>query len=201
MSITNYAELTAAVASWLARDDLAPQVPSFIAMAEAKLNRSLRYREMEKRSSTAVDLSSLEPQYVALPTDYHSIRSVCLSGVVEKPRLQYLNDVQIEDYRSNIGDLTAMPRFFGVIGSEIVLVPKPDLAYALEMVYRARIPALAAGNPTNWLLSLAPDIYLYGTLLEASVYMENDARIPVWLSAFSSAVDGLNKLDDSAQAT
>jgi len=49
-------------------------------------------------------------------------------------------------------------------------------------------------NETNWLLTLAPDVYLYGALLEAAPYTQNDNRIQVWGAGFSSALDSLNRL-------
>jgi hypothetical protein len=194
MSIATYFELVTEIGNWLARDDLAAQAPNFIALTEAKLNRSLRCRDMEKRSYATVNAASAEPQYISLPTDYHSMRSVCITSADEKPRLQYLNDDQIKDYRSNIGDVAAQPRYFSVFGSEIELVPKPNINCTLEMVYRTRIPPLTSFNPVNWLLLQAPDIYLYGSLLEASAYMKNDARIPVWTAGLTSAIETLNGL-------
>ena len=47
------------------------------------------------------------------------------------------------------------------------------------MVYRANIPPLAS-NGANWLLTLAPDLYLYGALLESAPYIKEDGRIQTW---------------------
>lgn len=194
MTIASYTELVAAVGDWLARDDLNAQIPGFIALAEAKLNRSLHCQQMEKRSYATIDTSTAEPQYISLPQDYQSMRTVCLSSVTEKPRLQYLSDDQIKDYRSNIGDTTAAPRYFSVFGTELELVPRPDSNYVLEIIYRSRLTGLSPTNPSNWLLIMAPDAYLYGALLEASAYMKNDARIPVWTAGLTSVIETLNAL-------
>lgn len=192
MSITSYTELLTATANWLARDDLAARIPEFIALTEAKLNRSLRCRQMETRSAALVNLASAEPQYISLPSDFQTMRSVCLSSLTERPRLQMLTDEQLKDYRSNIGDTTAAPRYFGIFGTEMELVPNPDLAYTVEMVYRANIPPLTAAAPTNWLITLAPDAYLYGVMLEASVFIDRDERLQTWLAGYTSAIDTLN---------
>jgi len=53
MSITNYTELKAGVADWLNREDLTAQIPDFITFAEARLNRTLRVREMLTRRRTS----------------------------------------------------------------------------------------------------------------------------------------------------
>lgn len=194
MTIATFNDLTAAVADWIARDDLTARIPEFITLAEAKLNRSLRCQEMETRSYATVSITDAEPAFIALPTDFQTMRSVVLSSVTDKPRLQYLDDLKIKDYRSNIGDLTARPQYFGIFGTEMELVPRPDLAYVLEMTYRARLPALTNATQTNWLLTRAPDVYLYGAMLEAAPYMQDDKRIPVWLAGFQNAIETLNTL-------
>ena len=47
MAITTYVELQAAAANWLVRADLTTRIPEFIALAEARLNRTLRARLAE----------------------------------------------------------------------------------------------------------------------------------------------------------
>jgi hypothetical protein len=71
------------------------------------------------------------------------------------------------------------------------LAPTPNQDLDVEIVYRANLPALASTS-TNWLLTLAPDLYLYGALLEASPYIQNDERLGVWASAVSTVIDQLN---------
>ncbi|MCK8356920.1 hypothetical protein LXA28_18340, partial [Erwinia amylovora] len=36
---------------------------------------------------------------------------------------------------------------------------------------------------TNWLLTDHPDLYLYGSLLQAEAYLFNDDRLAVWKTA------------------
>jgi hypothetical protein len=73
------------------------------------------------------------------------------------------------------------------------LAPTPDAAYTIEMIYRQSIPPLAI-NSTNWLLALAPDLYLYGALLESAPYIKEDGRIQTWGLGFGSALNDLNNL-------
>jgi hypothetical protein len=46
MAISTYAELQTAAANWLGRADLTSRIPEFVALAEAKFNRTLRIRDM-----------------------------------------------------------------------------------------------------------------------------------------------------------
>jgi len=197
MSITNYATLVAAITEYIARDQDATfvaRIPTFIQLAEAKFNRELYVRQMEIRATTVVDTTSTEPEMLALPSDFQSMRRVRLSSVTGKPLLQYMSGAQMDEYRPTIANVASRPLYFTIFGSEMELAPTPDQAYTVEMVYRATIPALTSTNTTNWLLTLAPDLYLYGALLESAPYIKEDGRIQTWALGMTTALDGLNKL-------
>jgi len=51
-------------------------------------------------------------------------------------------------------------------------------------------------NNTNWLTTFAPDILLYGALLEAEPFIMNDARIGLWKQGFDQAVADLQRQDN-----
>lgn len=195
MAISTYVELQAAVANWLARDDLTSRIPEFITLAEAKFNRILLHPRMETRDTLTVDTNLTDPEFLDLPTDFQTMRSARLSGVTGKPRLAFMSQTQIEDYRYSIDDVSDQPVYFTIVGDQMELAPTPNEDYDVEIVYRANIPALAS-NSTNWLLTLAPDLYLYGALLEAAPFCQNDERIAVWGSALATVIDQLNAHGD-----
>jgi hypothetical protein len=194
--IVDYASLQSAVTEYLARDQdvtLISRIPTFIQLAEAKFNRLLFVRQMEQRATAIVNLGSSEPEFISLPADFQSMRRVRLSDVAGKPCLSFKSGTQLDEYRFGISDVAAQPRYFTVFGDEIELAPSPDAAYTVEMVYRRNVPPLAA-NDLNWLLTLAPDLYLYGALLESAPYIKEDGRIQTWGLGFSSAMNDLNNL-------
>ncbi len=194
--VTNYTTLQTAVVEYLARDQdttLIARVPTFIQMFEAKMNRELFVRQMETRSTTLTDNTALEPEFISLPSDFQSMRRVRLSSVTGKPCLEFRSGVQMDELRLTSGNIAAQPRYFTIFGSEMELLPTPDTIYTIEMVYRKNIPALSS-NSTNWLLDLAPDLYMYGALLESAPYIKEDARIQTWGLGFQSARDSLNAL-------
>jgi hypothetical protein len=191
VSITSYSTLVTAVTEWLAREEdttLVARIPTFIQLTEAKLNRELFVRQMENRATTSVDTGSTEPEFISLPDDFQSMRRVRLSGVSGKPRLDFKSQTQMDEYRTSIGDATGQPRFFTVFGTEMELCPTPDDDYEIEMVYRQNLPALTSTNTSNWLIELAPDLYLYGALLESAPYIKEDGRAQTWGNAFSSTL-------------
>jgi len=198
--IVDYVSLQSAVVEYLARDQdttLIARVPSFIQLAEAKFNRQLFHRQMEQRSIAVVDLSSAEPEFIALPSDFQSMRRIRLSSVSGKPTLEYRSGAQIDEYRASTADVPAQPRYFTIFGDEMELAPTPDAVYTIEMVYRRLIPPLATSG-TNWLLTSAPDLYLYGALLEAAPYIKEDARIQTWGLGLTSALGDLNTIGQTS---
>ena len=196
MAISTYAEILTAVANWLARDDLTARIPEFITLAEAKFNRELRCNQMEARSTATVDTTSDEPEFISLPGDFQTMRRLRLSGVAGKPQLSMVSQQQANQLRYGFNNTAGQPAWFTIVGDELELIPTPSEDYEIEMVYRAFIPALADDNTSNWLLSLAPDAYLYGALLEAAPYMKDDGRISVWALGFTNAIDSLNRLSN-----
>jgi hypothetical protein len=196
MTIGTVTDLQTAVTEYLARDQdatLIARIPTFIQLAEAKFNRLLFTRQMEQRSTALIDTTQEEPEFIALPGDFQSMRRIRLSSVQGKPHLDFKSGTQLDEYRYSIGDTANQPLFFTIFGDEIEVCPQPDQDYTVEMIYRQNVPPLSA-NATNWLLALAPDLYLYGALMETAPYIKEDARLQTWGAGFQTALDGLNRL-------
>jgi hypothetical protein len=100
------------------------------------------------------------------------------------------------DEQSTIDIGSGRPKYFTVVGSEFRFVPTPDASYASEIVYFAKLTKLSASVATNFLITSSPDIYLYGSLLQAAPYLQDDARIPVWTTLYERALSDLQVADD-----
>ncbi len=197
MPFDTYIDLQTEIANYLARGDLAAEIPSFIVLAEAKFNRSLKCVEMDQRANATIDINSAEPQFLSLPLDYQSMRRVRIASIAGKPRLFFLPSDLLDEKRFAAQDAPGQPRYFTIFGSELEFFPTPDAAYTLEMVYRRLIPPLAL-NASNWLLINHPDAYLYGALMEAEPYMKNDQRIATWAQGLTAAIDAINSASNDA---
>jgi len=199
-TIATYTDLQNTVVEFLARDQdasLIARIPTFIQMCEAKLNRTLFVRQMEARATTLTTFGVTDCEYIALPADFQSMRRVRLTSASQRPTLDFMSAVQLDQYRSQQGDVADQPLFYTMFGSEIELAPTPDGAYTVEIVYRQNIPPLAT-NGTNWLLTLAPDLYLYGALLESAPYIKKDERLETWGTLYGAALADLNKLESTS---
>ena len=193
MSITTYSQLKTAIADFLNRDDLAATVPTFIALAEADINRRLRHWRMEERATAEMDT-----QYSAVPADWvETIRFQTL-GNGTRP-LELISRAEMLDRRANARDAVGRPQFYKMSAGQFEVFPAPDQTYNAELLYFARVPALSDAAPTNWLLTAASDAYLYGALVHSAPYLQDDARSAVWASFYQSAIDALNTASDDAR--
>ena len=79
--------------------------------------------------------------------------------------------------------------------SHWLISPTPDADYPFEILYY-ELPALLDDSiQTNWITEFAPQLLLYGTLLEATPFLKNDERIPVWQGMYDRAAAMLNGED------
>lgn len=76
-----------------------------------------------------------------------------------------------------------------------LVAPTPDADYPIEILYYQLPPLLTEEAQTNWLTENAPEILLYATLLEATPFLKNDERIPVWQNMYDRAAAMLNGED------
>lgn len=204
-NLQTYDDLVSDVQAWLfGRTDIAPAIPTFIRLFEAKANRVLLCRQMEVRVTATVDMTDPSPEFIQLPGDFQTMRRIRLinnfvtTGVsTQKPRLKYASGAQMDELRAE-NPQAGPPVWFSIQGDEIELCPTPDQAYQIEMVYRQNVAPLSASNQANWLLSLAPDAYLYGALMEAAPYLHEDERVSVWANGLQSAFSQLNQLSEES---
>jgi len=191
MAISTFAELKTATANWLDRSDLTDRIPEFIALAEARFNRNLRIRDMET-VSTAISTAAGTREY-DLPTGFVQMKEFHLTTDPLTP-LAYITPEMMS--RIWAGSTKDKPEVFTIIADKVRLGPNPDAVYTTSMLYYKTFTALSASNTTSEMLTNNPDVYLYGTLLEAEPFLMNDARVPMWLAAFEKAVNDIQNQDN-----
>jgi len=181
MAITNYSELKSAIADWLDRTDLTDSIPNFIALTEARHKRDFKLRRLETRvtANTVAD-----QEYYSLPDNYIAMRNIQLNTDPKTP-LEYLTPEQMD--RVYAGSIKGKPKAYSIMVNDIQLRPTPDSVYQIELLYYKHVNPLSDSNATNEILDNHPDIYLYGALVEAEPYLQNDKRIQTWASFYDRA--------------
>ena len=195
MALDTFAGLKATIADYLNRDDLTSVIPSFITIAEAKFNRKLRVRQMINRAE-----GQIETSFFSYPADWLQAKEFQLNTNPIK-RLQFVTEAQGDELKSQKYITVGQPVYYTITGSQLEFIPTPDTTYSAELTYYAKIPALSDSNTSNWLLAYAPDLYLYGALLEAAPYLKDDERLPVWSQMYVNSLGDIEVADQRASVS
>lgn len=190
--ITNYATLQTEIANTLARDDLTAEIAQFIQFAENKLYRRLNLRNEE--TTLSVNVAS---GVAAVPTDFKALKFAYYDGTpVSLLQWSAIEDLY-RDYpdRSETSDT---PSVISREGANFVFGPvATDGTAVLKGVYYAKQDPLRTTDP-SWYVTNAPEVLLYGSLLEAVPFIKDDARIATWQLFYNEAVASLE--DENANA-
>ena len=193
MSLTNYSDLKTSVANYLARTDLTDQIPDFIRLAEYRMRREVRIRQMLK-SATTVTVSG--DATVEMPTDFLEARDFVVVGNPTQP-LSYVSPSALS--RNAISSTTGKPTEYTILASEFQLSPVPSSVYTLQVLYYAAPTLLSDANASNVFMANVPDMLLYASLIEAEPYLMNDARLQTWIAMYERASVSVTKSDESGQ--
>jgi len=190
MAISTYSELNTAVANWLDRDDLTDRIPEFIALCEARFNRLLRIRAMEYKQTASTVAGQ---RNLALPTGFIQMRNLQMNASPIVPMQYVTPEIYDRLYGSTF---TGTPEMYTIIADEIQLGPIPASVQTIEMLFYKKFDALTIVDTTNWMITNAPDVYLYGCLLEAEPFIMNDPRVQLWATAFKQAITDIQEQDN-----
>lgn len=187
--LDTYDNLVKEIIDWSHRDDLGVKVPDFIQLAE----NAMYSNEVEVLAIRGMEMtltSATTGQYVALPTDFESARSVRLVTGDNGGELRFQAPEQM---RKQVA--TGKPTFFTIIGNEIQFDRVPDSAYTLEIQYYRKEPSLSTLVQTNAILTNHPSIYLYGALAQVYFFSQDEQQALKYTQLFISAIKGANKAD------
>lgn len=186
MSLATYADLQAAVLSWLARPDLAGVVPDIIRLGEERLQRALRVQPMEALMAPATIVNGA----IAAPAGAVALKTVWITGYELSPLKPQTYEALLA-----MGNNTT-PTHYAWAGGSIYF----DGAGQVNAIVYQQLPALASSG-SNWLLAQHPSAYLMAALVEASLFTGNDARAPLWeqkLQTVLSEITGNDQRDSLA---
>jgi hypothetical protein len=193
MAISTYAELQTTIASYLARSDLTAMIPDFIRLAETRLRRELRIRQMLKVVTTETIAGD---STVTLPSDFLQMRDIHIE-TNPAATLEYLSPSAL--FRNSRTTQSGLPKQYTMLANEFQLSPVPDSTYTLSMLYYQAPVFLSSTVSTNAFMDICPDLLLYGALGEAESYLMNDPRLQTWASLYDRGLSALTTSDDEGE--
>ena len=195
--VTNYTTLQTAIGDWLARSDLTTFIPNFIQNFEEDFLREPKNfgRWMETSLSVAIASS-----VAAVPSAYLGLKYAYVNGSPSS-RLDRMSLNQCLGRYPRGGD-TGLPGLIARDGANFIFGPEPDSTYTIKGTYWAKptlLRSFASDAAAHWLIVNAPDICIYGALLQSAPFLRNDSRLQVWQVMYDRAVNSyrmLNKDED-----
>ena len=148
----------------------------FIKGAEEKILKSVDLDVFRKNVTSTLTTSD---QYVNVPSDYLASFSfqITTSGS-ESFLLQ--KDVNFLREYTPAASTTGLPKYYARFSEDhFILAPTPNLAYTVELHYFFRPASLTAGadSGTTWLSTNAPFALLYGSIIEAYIFMKGEPDV------------------------
>ena len=197
---SNYLDLQAEIADYLGRSDLEEHIPLFIRLAEARMNRELRLKLMERQAHA--DLRPGEA-VISLPDRrkagnwdvFLEMRDLRLNGGLVK-NLDYVSLDSLPEPQT-----VGRPVAYSIRGRELVMTPTPDAGYRLLLTYYAEIPPLSGAQTSNDILLRSPDLYLYGALAASAAYTRSSIPLDLWEREYIKAAAGLAESDNHGRFT
>lgn len=183
MALATYTDLRDAVAEWLAKSNLSARAPDFIALAESHLNRAVRIRQ---NMTTAPLTLTGGTATVSLPSDF--LEEIELNYADEPWELNHAPFDRI-DYVNTADSTAARPSWYAITSDSIVFETEADQTYTLLLRYYRKWDIET--DSTNWLLTNAPDAYLFASLAEAADYQRDDAALAKYVARRDAAVQSI----------
>lgn len=186
--LTNYKGLCEAVADYLGRDDMADRIPTFVSLAERRMNRELRLRVMERRAETEVlaGQSAVPLPWRRQPGNWDVFMEMRdLTWQDKDGQTENLSYFPPDTYGQS--RTAGRPMGYTIIGRDLFLLPAPDTEGKLLLTYYAEIEPLGESQPDNAVLLTAPDLYLYGALIESGPFTRGSVPLEVWMQYYSAA--------------
>tara|TARA_R100000008_G_C3571001_1_gene162120 strand:+ start:840 stop:1487 length:648 start_codon:yes stop_codon:yes gene_type:complete len=173
----------------------------FIKAAEEKILRSVDLDIFRKNVTSTLNSSD---QYVNVPSDYLAAFSfqITTSGS-ESFLLQ--KDVNFLREYTPAASTTGLPKYYARFSEDhFILAPTPNSAYTVELHYFYRPTSLTAGadSGTTWMSTNAPFALLYGSIVEAYIFMKGEPDIITnYTNLFMADLTRLKDLGEARENT
>jgi hypothetical protein len=172
-------------------------LPDFIKASEERIFKSVDLDVFRKNVTSAV---SLNDKFLTLPSDYLSSFSLQITTAGSEDFLLH-KDVNFLQEAYNGSTSTSTPRYYAQFDiSNFIVAPTPNANYTVELHYYYRPASLTAGadSGTTWLSTNAPYALLFGSLVDAYIFMKGESDlIQQYEKRF---MDQLTRLKDYGEA-
>lgn len=202
MSFT-YAQLKQAIQDYTENNEssFVSNLPLFIRAAEERILKTIQlslFRKNVSASATSGD------KYLACPSDFLAPLSLSYTSSGVQTFIDYKDVSYIQEINPN-PSTTGTPKYYGQFDVDnFILAPTPSSSFAVELHYFYRPASLTAGaeGGTTWLSENATLSMLYGSLVEAYIYMKGEQDVmALYDKRFNESMLGLKMFGEAKEVT
>jgi|VirMetMinimDraft_7_1064189.scaffolds.fasta_scaffold163275_2 hypothetical protein len=171
------------------------QVNTFIDQSEQKVFNSVQILNLRKNVLGALTASN---QYLKTPSDWLSNFSLAVIDPTTGAYSYLLNkDVNFIREAFPSPTATGTPTHYAVFDDDTyILGPTPDLSYAMELHYFYYPQSIVTAG-TSWLGDNFDSVLLYGSLIEAHIFMKGEADVyQSYTARYNEAMTLLKQLSE-----
>ena len=173
----------------------------FIKESEERILKNVQLSLFRKNSTGSTTSSN---KYLAMPSDFLAPFSLSVLSSSAHEFLEFKDVNFIQTFTPNPAT-TGTPRYYAIFDvSNFILAPTPDSTYTAELHYYYRPTSLTAGSDsgTTWLRENAPNVLLYGCLVEAYTFMKGDPDLlNTYNQRFTEAILSLKNFGEAKEVT
>lgn len=192
-----YDELVQQVKDYLETDETTfnANIDTFIKLAEEDIRSKVQLPAFRERDTATFTASN---QYLTVPTGFLAAyeMSVSVSGT-ETTLLRKDVSFLKEAYPTST---TGTPKYYSLLDENtFVVAPTPLSGYTVTLDYFRAPDSLTAGagSGTTWLSENAEQALLWGTVVQAYIFLKGGADLlQVYTTAYGNAIDSLSGLGE-----
>ena len=158
-------------------------LPTFITQAEERILRTVQLPDFRKNVTGSVTSGN---QYLTMPDDFLSQYSLA----IDNSGYEYLLFKDANFIRESFPSSTSqgVPKYYGIFDdANFIIGPTPNANFDVELHYLYKPNSITTDvSGTSWLGDNAENALLYGSLIEAYVYLKGD---PDMMSLYQSKFD------------
>ena len=192
MALTTYAELKTALATWTRRADISTYADDLITIAEKRIFKEVRCREMEAALSVVMAAG-----VATVPSDYTDLKYAYIDGTpIRNLQRKDPSWIHLEyPQRSSEGK----PFYIGRDVGNFIFGPFPDSAYTVKGTYYKKLTVLSSS--VNDLFTNSPDIYLCASLAECFRFLRNQNMTEYWENRYAEIKDSVSAQDKAEKVS
>jgi len=187
MALANYTDIVGKIGEWLNREganDLATNTADFIDLAQRRIQREVRVPPME-----ALTTLTLVGGRAPIPSEMLDVKEMVAfdgSSAWDISRSTYS---QVRNKRLKTG--AKGPSLFDTVAGNFEFGPEPSAGVSVDLVYYQELDFITVNTGTNWFVTYAPELILYASLIEASVFIKDFEQEKTYQQKYNEALKRL----------